>query len=202
MKSQLALDNQVSYHQQVFEGLEASEQELVSATFEGCTFKGCDFSGAAFRRCSFVECDFIACNLSVASFSYSKLSAVRFIETKLIGVDWTAASWPSLAVEAPVSFYRCILDQGVFHGLFLEGLVMEFCRAQQVDFGAGRFRNASFIGSEFSGAVFQGTDISASDFSEATGFDIDITQNTVGKAKFSRFEALNLLENLGIELVD
>lgn len=198
----LTLDDQAQYHQQVFEELSACELELVSASFEGCTFKGCDFSAAVFRRCSFIECDFIACNLSVVSFGYSKLSAVRFIETKLIGVDWTAVTWPSLAVDAAVSFYRSILDQGSFHGLALEGLVMESCRAHQVDFGAGKFRNSSFTATDFSGAVFHHSDISGSDFSEATGFSIDVTHNRIDKARFSRFEALSLLENLGIELVD
>lgn len=202
MSAKLTLNDQTQYHQQVFENLSACELTLVSATFEGCTFKGCDFSSAVFRRCSFVECDFIACNLSMVSFGYSKFSAVCFSETKLVGVDWTAAAWPSLAVDAPVRFYHSILDQGSFHGLVMEGLVMESCRVRQVDFGAGEFRDARFIGSDLCGALFEGTDVSGSDFTEATGFSIDVTHNRVDKARFSRFEALSLLESLGIELVD
>ncbi|MBF4300672.1 pentapeptide repeat-containing protein, partial [Vibrio anguillarum] len=38
--------------------------------------------------------------------------------------------------------------------------------------------------------------------SESTAYSIDVLENNVKKAKFSRYEALSLLESLGIELVD
>lgn len=197
-----SIDDQAEYYSEVFKNLDASVLTITSVVFEGCAFHGCDFSETAFRRCRFIECVFIGCNLSVASFGYSKLSDVNFRDSKLIGVDWAAVSWSTLLSSAPVRFHQSILDQGSFHGLVLKELTMEFCRARQVDFAGGDFRNSCFVGTDFAGAVFSNTDLSGSDFSEATGFSIDVTQNRVEKARFSRFEALSLLESLGVELVD
>tara|TARA_R110002111_G_C6004265_1_gene373593 strand:- start:7724 stop:7849 length:126 start_codon:yes stop_codon:yes gene_type:complete len=39
------------------------------------------------------------------------------------------------------------------------------------------------------------------DFTESTGFGIDVLENKLARAKFTRFEALSLLESLSIELV-
>ena len=79
---------------------------------------------------------------------------------------------------------------------------MEACKAHNVDFREGDFSNSNFTYAELSGASFVNTNLSGADFSEATGYDINIYQNTIKKARFSRFEAARLLDCLEIELVD
>lgn len=87
-------------------------------------------------------------------------------------------------------------------GLRLKGLVIEDCRAHDVDFRDGDFDGASFTDTDFSNSLFNKTSLIGADFSEATNFDINIRNNQIKKAKFCRYEALRLLDCLGVELVD
>jgi fluoroquinolone resistance protein len=54
---------------------------------------------------------------------------------------------------------------------------------------------------DFSQSLFMRTNLESVDFTDSYNFNIDVLENRVNKAKFSRFEALNLLNSLGIELV-
>ena len=80
--------------------------------------------------------------------------------------------------------------------------MLEECRARDVDFREGDFSQANFTYSDFSGSFFSKTNLSGADFTEATNYDIDVFQNRIEQARFSRFEAVRLLDSLEIELVD
>ena len=196
------LEEKNEYWSECFEDLDFSGAEISSKEFDGCTFKGCDFSEARFKRCNFVDCEFIRCNLSIAKIEYSKFSDVYFRESKLIGIDWTKASWSSLIFSAPIKFYNCAINDSSFYGLSLHDLVLEECKAHNVDFRNGDFSNSNFTYTDFTGCFFADTNLSGADFSEATDYDIDIHRNEIKQAKFSRFEAVRLLDGLEIELVD
>jgi len=179
-----------------------SGMEVTSKEFDGCTFEKCNFSEATFKKCNFVDCEFTNCNLSLVKIEYSKFSDVSFRDSKLIGINWTKVSWPSLIFSPPIKFYKSILNDCSFYGLFMRDLVMEECKAHNVDFREGDFSNSNFTYTDLSGCFFGNTNLSGADFSEATDYDIDIYQNIIKKAKFSRFEAVRLLGSLKIELVD
>ena len=53
-----------------------------------------------------------------------------------------------------------------------------------------------------SNSQFHHTNLSLANFAEATSYTIDVNANTVKGARFTRLEAVSLLESLGIELVD
>ena len=55
---------------------------------------------------------------------------------------------------------------------------------------------------DFANSLFNGTDLSGADFTEAINYQIDVNRNKIKGAKFSRYEAVSLLESLGIELID
>lgn len=198
----MSFEKKSEYYSEIFEDVVASGADVSSKNFDGCTFKRCDFSEVAFSRCRFIDCEFIGCNLSVVTFGYSKLAGVIFRDSKLIGVDWTKVSWPALAISAPVSFYHSIINDGSFQGLSLQGVILGSCKAHHVDFRDSDFSHSRFSNTEFSGAFFVNTNLTGVDFSEATDYDIDINNNIVKKARFSRVEAVRLLEGLDIELVD
>ena len=80
--------------------------------------------------------------------------------------------------------------------------MVEECKAHNVDFREGNFSNSNFTYTDLSGSFFSNTTLSGTDFSEAINYDIDIYRNIIEKAKFSRFEAVRLLDSLDIELVD
>lgn len=195
-------DEKNEYWSETFDGIDFSGIELNAKEFDGCTFKDCNFSETIFKRCNFVDCEFTKCNLSVASIEYSKFSEVAFCDSKLVGINWTKAQWSRLVFNSPVKFYKCILNDSSFYGLAFQEIVIEECRAMNVDFREGDFSRANFSYTDFGGCLFGKSNLRDVDFSEATNYDIDIYQNTIDGAKFSRFEAVRLLECLPIELVD
>lgn len=185
-----------------FQGLSDIAQEWQEVEFEDCEFLDCHFSESTFRKCKFIECRFVRCNLSVVKVPQCQFNAVVFEECKLVGIDWTRAAWPRLSFAAPFSFKQCILNDSSFLGLSLDEIVIEECKAHDVDFREGSFNRANFTYTDFSHSLFGRTQLADADFSEATNYDIDIFNNKIKGAKFSCDEAIRLLNCLDIELVD
>lgn len=195
-------DEGYEYSSQTFNNLNLSGKELASKEFDGCVFKECDFSEAVLNKSKFVDCHFISCNLSLAKVEQCQFFDVVFDECKLVGVDWTVVSWSQYVFCSPVKFYKSILNDSSFFGLSLEELEIEECKAHDVDFREGDFSSANFYNTDFTNSLFNKTNLTGANFIEAINYDIDILFNEVTKAKFSRLEAVRLLEGLDIKLVD
>ncbi|WP_062267470.1 pentapeptide repeat-containing protein [Endozoicomonas arenosclerae] len=190
------------YLSQTFDGVNLSNQELQDFEFDDCTFTGCDFSEATFEKCRFIDCVFQKCNLSLAQLRYCRFNDVSFQECKLVGVDWTKADWPTLALPSPIHFDQCILNDSSFFGLHLAEIRLRECKIHNADFTDTDLNHGEFCYSDFTGSTFARTNLENSDFTEASQYDIDINNNRVQGAKFTRYEAARLLSYLGIELVD
>ncbi len=195
-------DAQKEYFSNEFNQLKLPGQEIDSIVFEECVFNECDLSDVTFTRCKFVDCRFIKCNLSLLKPNYSRFIEVLFEDCKAIGVDWTKAEWPSIALPSPLKFLKCIINDTTFFGLNLTELVIEECKAHDVDFREGDFSEANFTFTDFTNCLFNETNLTGADFTEAVNYLIDINHNRIKEATFSRHEAVSLLEGLDIELVD
>ena len=79
---------------------------------------------------------------------------------------------------------------------------MTECKAHEVDFRNGSFRDSEFSYTDFTLSLFGKTDLTGADFTEAVNYDIDIFDNKIEKAKFTRYEAVRLLNCLNVELLD
>lgn len=187
---------------QSFKNQNYPTETIINKEFDGCTFIECNFSESILRKCKFIDCHFVKCNLSLIKIEYSKFSDVTFTECKMIGVDWTKASWSKFALPSPINFEKCVINDSCFFGLSLEGLVIGECKAHDVDFSEGNFGEANFTYTDFSNSIFRNSNLSGADFTEATNYNIDIFLNEIKKAKFCRYEAMRLLDSLEIELVD
>jgi len=207
------VDEQKEYLSQNFSGLDLSDRSSLSVLadkdsiltgkeFDDCTFFECNFSETIIRGSKFIDCLFIKCNLSVTKINQSKFSGVTFDECKMVGVDWTKASWTSIALTSPIKFVKCIINDSCFFGLSLSEIVCEECKAHDVDFREGDFSEANFMFTDFSNSLFSETNLTGADFTEATNYNINIYHNEIKRAKFSRYEAVRLLNSLDIELVD
>lgn len=196
------LENQQQYFAQSFKNLALQDLLCVGSEFEECTFVDCNFSSAVFERCNFINCSFSGCQLSLASLPYTRLFGVSFTECKLVGVDWTRATWSEYHKDFEISFRQSILNDSSFFGLTLQGLILDECKVQDVDFREGDFSHAVMTYSDFTHSVFMRTNLQSADFTEATQYSINVLENQLQGAKFSKFEAVYLLESLGIELVD
>lgn len=197
-----AITDNETYIEKTFKGLSAPELNVSECEFEECDFVDCDLSQSCFARCKFINCSFSGCNLSLASFPYSRINNVQFSHTKLVGVDWTRANWPSFNLDQEISFRFCILNDCSFYGLTMHELILDECKLHDVDFRSGDFTEASITGCDLTNSLFARTNLSQADFSDSVNYTIDVLENRLTGAKFSRFEALALLESLGIELVD
>lgn len=196
------LKNGEQYLEVHFEKMALPDGRYSNMEFEECHFSDCDFSASKFQKCKFTNCVFERCNLSLVELSNSRVFAVKFQDSKLVGVDWTKATWAIYHVDFELSFQRCILNDSSFFGLTLNELVFDECKLHDVDFREGDFKDGSMIYSDFTHSLFMRTNLQRIDFSGSAGFAINVLENQVKEAKFSRYEALSLLEGLGIELVD
>lgn len=190
------------YYQQTFHALKAAQLPLQRIRLEACQFIDCDFSDSVWRAVQLQECQFTRCNLGLWQLPHCELTSVEFDDCKLLGVDWTRASWSGLALTPRLQFRRCLLDDGSFFGLELDELVLQACQAHDVDFRETHLPRANLRETDFSRSLFGNTDLTGADLSEASQYDIDLRHNRLKGATFSRFEALRLLDSLEINLVD
>lgn len=191
-----------TYFDLSFEKLSGLAKAYQDIEFEECQFIDCDFSEVKFYQCKFINCEFKSCNLSLTDFSNTRLFEISFQDSKLVGIDWTKADWPIYHSDFELSFLRCILNDASFFGLTLNELVFEECKLHDVDFREGNFAHSSMTECDFTHSLFMRTNLQGVDFSDSTAYSIDVLENNIKQAKFSRYEALSLLESLGIELVD
>lgn len=194
--------NHQEYYEEQYKAEDASGLVLRDVEFEECQFIDCDLSNSEFINCKFVNCDFSQCNLSLVRLTNSTLFGLNFRDCKLVGVDWTRASWASYHVDFELAFTRCILNDSSFFGLTLHDLSLEECKVHDVDFREGDFSQSSMTLSDFSHSQFMRTNLSSVDFSDSHSFAINVLENQLKGARFTRYEALSLLEGLGIDLVD
>lgn len=188
--------------EQHFIRLAQPESHWVGVEFEACIFEHCDFSAAHFARCTFIDCLFKHCNLSLMQVPGTRWFGVGFVECKLVGVDWTKADWPSFHLDSELTFRQCILNDSSFFGLTLQEIILDECKCRDVDFREGDFSRATMTGSDFCNSLFMRTQLQGSDFTNASDFNINVLENKINGARFSRLEALSLLYSLNIELVD
>lgn len=191
-----------TYWSEVFEGLDITNTRITGKQFESCSFKNCNFSGSVFKECGFTDCEFINCNLSLLDVTESRFSEVLFSDAKLVGIDWTKAFWSRILLDSPFKFYKCILSESTFYGLSSRPLVLEDCKAHDVDFREADLTQSSFTYTDFLGSLFHHTILKGADFTEATDYDINIYHNDISGAKFTRFEAVRLLTSLDVVLED
>lgn len=184
-----------------FENLDLSGQEIIAKEFDDCTFVKCDFSHTAFKQCKFITCHFSHCNLSLMEVLDSQFNGCCFEDCKLIGVDWTKASWSALTQRA-LKFKRAVLNDSSFWGLTLESIMISSCEARDVDFREANLSKSDLSDTDFTNALFRNTNLSQANFIHASNYDIDVRVNTIKGAKFSRHDVYRLLGGLDIEIVD
>lgn len=202
MKPLLKINNNEEYCSEIFSGITEVGKEMNNIEFDDCTFEGCNFSEAIFKKCKFLDCTFTRCNLSVIKVPQSKFTNVVFEDCKVIGVDWTLAFWSSLVFLVSLIFKGCNISDSTFMGLTLDDSLIEDCKAFNVDFRGSSFKKADFSNTDFTNSIFGETNLAGADFTNSINYDIDIFNNIINKAKFSRYEAIRLLYSLDINLID
>lgn len=190
-----AFDTRSSFVDQEFNGLDLADRAVVGKEFEGCSFVSCDLKGALVDRCRFVACEFRSSDLSMLVPRDSSFRDVSFLDSRLIGIDWTQAE-TTLGLD--VTFERSILDGGSFMKLELHGLRMIESRAQGVNFVGGSLTDSDFTGTDLSDSQFSGSDLRTADLSGAENVMFDALECQLKDTKLSLEAALRVLGRLGI----
>ena len=188
------------YEDAAFEGLTLKGAAISSKQFYGCVFKNCDLTGTAFTSCRFSDCRFVSCNLSLIKVTGSSFSGVEFKDSKLVGVNWTTASWPRLKLPGSLQFFNCVISDSNFLGLSLRDSCVTKCLAKGADFRSTDFSRADLSHTDFTDSLFGGTNLTGADLTQAKNYAIRISDNQVKGARFSMPEAMALLYYLGIKI--
>ena len=197
-----AIGSHAHYADQVFKEVDLEHGELVSTEFYDCVFVRCSFVETVFRKCRFANCTFQECDLTLVQVPESRFSSTRFENSKVIGVNWTQADWPTTGLANPVGFFKSAISHSTFLGLNLRAIKIIDCVAADVDFREADLSQADFGGTDLSNGMFVNTNLSEADFSRARNYRIDPGQNVLKQAKFSLPEAMSLLYSLDIVLVE
>lgn len=178
------------YDDQTFEKLD----ELHGDKFHYCCFKDSVFEGADFSSKVFIECRFENCNLSNLKLNVTGLKDVEFVNSKMIGLDFSSC----LDFLFLVKFEACILDYCVFNRKNLSKTKFYNCSLKSVGFEETNLKESVFEKCNLENAIFHRTDLTSSDFRTAYNYIISPTNNLIRKAKFSYPEVLSLLEEFKI----
>jgi uncharacterized protein YjbI with pentapeptide repeats len=184
-----------SYEDQAFSGLSCQDAELGDIDFFRCRFEGCQLLRSGFRGCRFEQCVFERCDLSLIKVTDSQFVGVRFLKTKMLGIDWTVAALP-----LSLAFLESIVNHSIFVGLSLQKMELVQCTAREVDFTRANLTRARLTETDFLGSRFADTNLSYADLSKATNYSIHPTLNRLKKTVFSLPEAVSLLSAFDIVL--
>lgn len=193
---------QLEYTEQIFEEATLKQKVLEDKKFYGCTFIKCNFSETLFKGCKFCDCSFENCNLSMIKVNASTFSNISFSNSKVVGVNWTEASWPRVKLNCPIQFLKCSISHSTFLGLNLREVNIRECVAKDADFRESDLTQADLRHTDFTDSLFMETNLTGADLSNARNYIIDVALNRVKKAKFSLPEAMSLLYCLDIDLIE
>ena len=191
----------IEYDDVTFKALKQPGVSLQGRKFQYCTFNDCAFTEGQLHACTFMDCTFNNCDLSLCNLRDSAFARVEFVACKLMGVNWAEIDQTNQFFK-PFDFLACNLSYGTFIGLELRKIRLTDCTALDADFAEADLTEAICIGTDFNESRFLHTDLSKADFTGAKNYRIVPDLNTLKGAKFSLPEALSLLRNMEIELVD
>lgn len=169
---------------------------LDEENYSECVFKRCDLSSADLSKKRFFHCRFEGCNLTAVKLELTRLQEVTFYECKCMGVDFTLCDPQFLHLN----FDHCQLRGCNFTEMPLKRIRLTGCQVRECHFVQSDMREGVFTESNFEGSLFHKTRLEKADFREAISYQINPENNPLKGAKFSKLEALSLLEGFGILL--
>lgn len=179
-----------------FERIDYTVNLLARDEYENCIFKNCNFHKSDLSNIVFRECTFDGCDFSLASLKHTTLNDIRFVNCKLLGVQFHECNSFLLSV----SFENCVLKLSVFYRLKLKKTKFIQCNMQETDFTESDLTGSFFDDCDLSRAVFYNTNLEKANFSSAFNYTFDPELNRIKKARFSRLGVIGLLEKYNIEI--
>jgi fluoroquinolone resistance protein len=171
-----------------------AQKKLPLGEYEGCTFLDCDFTDADISGLTFIDCSFEDSNLSMTKIQNSAFKTVRFINCKLLGLNFNECN-PFLL---SLSFDHCPLNLASFYKLKLKGIKFSDCDLREVDFTESDLTLSIFENCNLERAIFDNTLLVKADLRTSFNYSIDPTINRIQKSKHSRNGIAGLLDKYDI----
>ena len=165
-----------------------------SSEFSFITFTNSDFSKSNLRAYEFTDCIFSSCDFSMACFENILLTRVKFINCKLLGIDFGKCSKFGFSA----SFENCILNYCFFLRNNLKRTLFKNCILKEASFAEADLSSASFIECDLEGTVFEKCNLEGCDFRTAFNYSIIPSENRMKKAMFSYSGIPGLLKHYNI----
>ena len=174
---------------QLFEGIDCSDQELYKMEFIACRFVSCDFTHCDLSDSDFMDCEFEKCNFSLVKLGNTGLKNARFVNSKLTGVDFSVCNDFLFSLR----FEGGIIDYCSFFGKKMKKTGFSRCSIKESDFSEADLTESVFDGCDLTNSIFRYTVLEKADFRKAVNYQIDPEINKMKKARFSLFGLPGLL---------
>jgi fluoroquinolone resistance protein len=190
------------YYDESFTNLQLETEDVISARFTDCKFINCKFPNILLKNSRFNNCEFIECDLNLVIIKSSSFPGTSFKKSKLMGINWTTSDWSNTSFGKLKGFTDCVISLSTFINLDLKGIKIKDCIAHEVDFRNADMSEAELCGTDLLKSIFIKTNLTKADLSKAKNYDINPGLNTLSQAKFSLPEAMSLLYNMDIKLIE
>ncbi|WP_299681787.1 pentapeptide repeat-containing protein [uncultured Dokdonia sp.] len=181
---------------QNYQGIDYTSQGFSIGEYDNCTFTNCLFPELHISNTTFLECTFIDCNFTNTKFGGTTLNDVFFKGCKMIGIDLSVCNDFMLSIKAEDS----VLDLANCYQLNLSKTSFKECSLKEVDFTESNLSEVIFANCNLKDAIFDHTNLQKTDFKSALNYTIDLDQNTVKGAQFSKENIQGLLTKYGIKI--
>lgn len=184
---------------EVFEELKLEKKsfagdDLSRKEFFDCQFVECDFSESDMSHTIFEDCTFTRCNLSLVKLNNARLRGIKFVETKLLGLDFAKCDRFILEFEC----HKSIIKNCSFREMNIQKTKFAGCDILDCDFIESNLVSSDFSEANLRGTTFLKSNLEKCDFSNAYDYIINPNDNKVKKAVFTLPEAMGLLKGFNI----
>ena len=181
---------------QIFEGIDFTENSIKIADYDGCTFLNCNLSKESLSGLHFFDCHFKDCNLSNVQLFGTSFKEVAFHDCKILGTFFENCDRNFFEVD----FEGCQLTLSSFFGLSLVNTKFKNCDLVDVDFTESRLTGVQLLNCNLEKAIFERTILNKADYRSSINYSIDPERNKINGAKFSLIDIRGLLNKYKIEI--
>jgi len=181
---------------QTFKKLDFISTPLKLDEYDNCTFIACNFENQNLTNYMFVDCEFVDCNLSLIKVPNTAFKAVQFTNCKLLGIDFSESN-PFLL---NMNFDSCIMNLTSFYQLKFKQKKFKNCTLNEADITESDLSESVFEDCDLKRAIFDRSILIKTDFKTAHNFSIDVENNKIKGAKFSKANLAGLLTKYQLKI--